>query len=264
MHSPITLTTDFGTSDPYVAEMKGVILTLNRAVQIVDVSHQIAPQNIQQGALCVARMHRYFPAGTIHIVVVDPGVGSDRRLLCVVMHGQLFLGPDNGVLSWSARDAARVERIELTDSRYWLERRSATFHGRDILAPVAAHLSLGVAPDRLGSSVTDWKELHWPMPKRSGVELLGEVLAVDHFGNLITNIARSDVLANSTNEFRVVCGGVDTGRVVRTYSDVSDGELAAMFGSGDLLEISLRQGNAAERLGADVGSRVVVQLRPGP
>jgi hypothetical protein len=258
----ITLTTDFGTSGPYVAAMKGVILTLNPQVRIVDVSHQIAPQNIEEGALCLASVHRFFPAGTIHVAVVDPGVGSARRLLCVLMHDQLFLAPDNGLLTWSARGATKIDRVELSEPRFWRSSVSATFHGRDMLAPTAAHLSLGVSPNQLGRRVTGWVELRWPAPVRTGTQLIGEVLAVDHFGNLITNLAESDLQLPPGVVPRVSCCGVDIGRLSRTYSDVAEGELVAVIGSSELLEIAVRQGNAAERLRARRGSPVMLQFAP--
>jgi hypothetical protein len=260
MQSPIiTLTTDFGTCDPYVAEMKGVIYTLNPAARIVDASHDIAPQNVRQGALYVAAMHRYFPPGTIHVAVVDPGVGSDRQLLCVSMHDQLFLAPDNGLLSWSARDASYIDRYALTNQRYWRSRVSATFHGRDILAPTAAHFSRGVSPDQLGPTVLAWVELPWLVPLRVDGEVHGEVVAIDRFGNLITNISESDLVELQDGiAAGVACGGASGIRVARTYADVDDDMLVAVIGSMDLLEIAVRNGNAAERLGASVGISVVV------
>jgi S-adenosylmethionine hydrolase len=261
MHSPIiTLTTDFGTHGPYVASMKGAILSVNPAAAIVDVSHEIAPQNVRAGALCIASVSRYFPAGSIHVVVVDPGVGSSRRLLCASMHGQLFLAPDNGVLSRCAAEAVGANVVALTESRYWRDPVSATFHGRDVLAPVAAHLSLGVPPQQLGPPVHDWVDLPWTAPVRSGPELAGEVIAIDHFGNLITNISRMNLPAPEASGARVMCGGTHIGHVFRTYSDVAEFELVALIGSTDLLEIAVRNGNAAQRLGAEVGTAVVVRL----
>jgi hypothetical protein len=261
MQSPIiTLTTDFGTCDPYVAAMKGVILTLNPTARIVDVLHQIPPQGIRQAALCVAAIHSYFPAGTIHVAVVDPGVGSERRLLCVSMHNHIFLAPDNGLLSWTARGASAIECFALTEQRFWRSRVSATFHGRDILAPVAAHLSRGVSPDQLGLRVHDWVELPWPAPLRTRGQLRGEVLAIDCFGNLITNISKSDLVSQSGTGERMSCGGVSGIRIVQTYAAAAVSELVAVIGSMDLVEIAVRNGNAAERLGASAGIPVIVQF----
>jgi S-adenosylmethionine hydrolase len=256
----ITLTTDFGTRDPYVAELKGVILSRNPAVHIVDVSHDINAQDVREAALCVAAVFRHFPAGTIHVVVVDPGVGSSRRLLCVTMHEQLFLGPDNGVLTWAARGAANITRIVLTDPRFWRENPSATFHGRDILAPVAAQLSLGLAPVELGSPTREWVELDWPCPERRGTHLCGEVLAIDRFGNLITNIESSEFALALRPTAQVICREAMVRGISRTYADVGQGELAALFGSSNLLEIAVRDGNAAAQIGANIGCAVMLQF----
>jgi hypothetical protein len=254
----ICLTTDFGTSGPYVAAMKGVILGLNPGVHLVDVSHEIGPQNIREAALCLAKVVPHFPPGTIHAVVVDPGVGTERRLLCVRMHEQLFLAPDNGVLSWAARGAATIERIQLAQSRFWRHEVSATFHGRDILAPVAAHLSLGVAPQDLGPALSDWVELPWPAPVRTTQAIEGEVLAIDRFGNVITNIDGSELIAVEPSGMRACCGGQTTTGLVRTYADARVGSLLTLVGSSGLLEIAVRGGSAADRLRADVGFPVLV------
>ncbi len=307
----ITLTTDFGTAGPYVAAMKGVILGINPAVQLVDVSHEIAPQNIREAALCLAQVVPCFPPGTIHVVVVDPGVGSDRRLLGAQARGQLFLAPDNGVLSWAVRgtlqggptaedaEGRREENsvIELTEKRFWRESVAATFHGRDILAPVAAHLSLGVSPAQLGRPVSEYVQLPWPAATRNGIALVGEVLAVDRFGNLITNIRASDLgdwqfvvpalagpdlstcpegrslpkekrLAEKSASNRgggpvpVFCRRITiAGRelpLLRTYSDALPGDALALIGSSGLLEIAVRDGSAAQGMCCGVGTAVQV------
>jgi S-adenosylmethionine hydrolase len=254
----IALTTDFGTAGPYVAAMKGVILGINPDARLVDVSHEIAPQNIREAALCLSQVVPYFPPGTIHVVVVDPGVGSNRRLLCVRMHDQVFLAPDNGVLSWSARGAGTIERFELSESQFWRSQISSTFHGRDILAPAAAHLSLGITPGQLGRPVVDWERLPWPEPSSIPGGLEGELLAVDRFGNLITNIGESALSIAVASAGRVVCGATEIGSLGRTYSDVLEGELTALVGSSGLVEIAVRNGNAAARLGAGPGTRVRV------
>jgi len=254
----IALTTDFGNSGPYVSAMKGVILGINPAVQLVDVSHEIGPQNIREAALCLGQVVPFFPHGTIHVVVVDPGVGTERRLLCVRMHEQVFLAPDNGVLSWAARGAVAIERFHLMESRFWRPEVSATFHGRDILAPVAAHLSLGVAPHELGPAVPEWVELPWPTSIRSTSRIEGEVLALDRFGNLITNIGESELSLAGKLIVRICCSGQTINQVVRTYADVSTGQLLALVGSSGLVEIAVRNGSAAERLRASEGSPVVV------
>lgn len=256
--SVVAFTTDFGAGGPYVAAMKGTILAINPAVQIVDVSHEIGPQDIREAALCLGQVVPYFPAGTIHVVVVDPGVGTERRLLCVRMHAQLFLAPDNGVLSWAARGAATIERIQLTESRFWRREVSATFHGRDILAPAAAHLSLGVAPQELGPAVSEWVELPWPEPVRTTQGIKGEVLAIDRFGNVITNIGGITIAPLAHGGVRVVCEGQTIVGLSRTYAETDVGTLLALVGSSGLLEIAVRNGSAAERLQARPGSRVLV------
>lgn len=259
MHPPIiTLTTDFGASGPYVAAMKGVILGINPAALLVDVSHEIGPQNIRDGALCLASVAPYFPDGTIHVAVVDPGVGTRRRLLAVRMHEQIFLAPDNGILTWAAREAHTIERIELTESSYWRKHISATFHGRDILAPVAAFLSLGVVPINFGKPVDDWVQIPWPTPQSIAGGLEGEVLTIDRFGNLITSISESDLLAGGRNVARVVCGNMAVGALATTYADARAGDPVALIGSHGLLEIAVRNGSAVARLGCAVGSPVAV------
>jgi hypothetical protein len=255
----ISLITDFGAAGPYVAAVKGVILAINPDARLIDVSHEIAPQNIREAALCLSQVVPYFRRGTIHVVVVDPGVGSDRRLLCVRIHDQLFLAPDNGVLSWTARGAAVIERFELTERQFWLREISSTFHGRDILAPVAAHLSLGVLPSQLGRPVGDWVELPWPEPQPIAGGLDGEVLAVDRFGNLITNIRVTNLPIGAPSSVRVASGAAEIGSLVRTYTDVRDGEPAALVGSSGLIEIAVRNGSAAARLGGGPGTRVRVR-----
>lgn len=257
----ITLTTDFGASGPYVAAMKGVILGINPGARMVDVSHEIGPQNIREAALCLASVAPYFPDGTIHIVVVDPGVGTRRRLLCVQMYDQIFLAPDNGILSWAAQQAPSIERIEITESSYWRKHVSATFHGRDILAPVAAFVSLGASPNNFGKPVADWVEIPWPTPKSSGGGLEGEVLTIDRFGNLITSISEADLVAGGRNLARIACGGTEVGALARTYADVREGDPVALIGSHSLLEIAVRNGNAAARLRCALGSPVVVKWR---
>jgi len=254
----LALTTDFGTAGPYVAAMKGVILGINPDARLVDVSHEIAPHNIREAALCLSQVVPFFPPGTIHVVVVDPGVGSNRRLLCVRMRDQIFLAPDNGVLSWSARGNGTIERIELSESRFWRSEISSTFHGRDILAPAAAHLSLGITPSQLGRPAGDCEQLPWPEPSPIPGGLQGELLAVDRFGNLITNFVQPDFPVAARSTLRVVFGTTEIGPLVRTYSDVREGEFAVLVGSSGLVEIAVRNGNAAERLRAGPGTRVRV------
>ena len=259
--SLITLMTDFGSHGPYVAEMKGVILGINPQARLLDITHQISAQNIREAAFALVQVVPYFPPQTIHVVVVDPGVGTERKLLCVRMHDQLFLAPDNGVLSWVAREAKNVELFEIRQPRFWRSNVSDTFHGRDILAPLAAHLTLGEAPEQLGPRTDQWTSLPWPSAVRKPHRLEGEVLAVDRFGNLLTNLRRQDLVCLRHESISVQCSDQNIGPLMQTYGQVEVGKLLAVIGSNGFLEIALRNGNAARQLDAGPGSRVVVQAK---
>jgi len=273
MSRVITLTTDFGWSDGFVGAMKGVILNLNPNATIVDLTHDIAPQNVEQGAFLFAASARYFPADAVHVVVVDPGVGSARRAIAVQAGKTLFVAPDNGVLSFALRDwrleirspisslPSPTRAVHLNKPEYWLPRVSNTFHGRDIFAPVAAHLSLGVPLEALGDPIDDWVRLSGhAMPSRAGDQIAGRVVHIDHFGNVVTNIG-AELLAGMERARTVVRIG---GRVVRgvkaTYADAAPGELVALVSSSWHLEVAMREGNAAQALGASIGDEIVVAL----
>src|SRR5262249_40166495 len=173
----ITMTTDFGEDSPYVAAVKGVLLGLNPAARLVDLSHQIPPQDIRHAAYFLAASLPYFPPGMVHLVVVDPGVGSERAVLCVELAGSFLVVPDNGCWTSLEKAVPRPPRVfRLTESRYWRQPVSSTFHGRDILAPVAAHLSLGIAPQSLGQETSEWVRLEMPVPVRTGSRIVGEVI----------------------------------------------------------------------------------------
>ena len=269
----IILTTDFGVADPYVGVMKGVILGLNPRAAVVDLTHGISPQNVRQGAFILGVNHRYFPQNAIHVAVVDPGVGTDRLAILVQTPGGRFLAPDNGILSnvvWNAEDAAALDgptllptdctAYSLTEPQFWLSPVSATFHGRDVFAPAAAHLSLGVSPQEMGLPVSHIFRLVEAQPsgKLPGT-VLGEVVCQDNFGNLVTNIDASRLTpsANPTVEIK-------TRRIhglSRTFHDGSiqpeDG-LIALFGSHGYLEIAVRDASAARLLQAGAGEPVKV------
>jgi S-adenosylmethionine hydrolase len=274
---PIVLTTDFGLEDPYVGVMKGVALGINPGARVIDLTHQIRPQNVGQAAFVLGTSYRFFPPGAIHVVVVDPGVGTARiALLLVTPHGR-FLAPDNGVLSYVLRDyldapperAGKVEvpksltAYSLTNSGYWLHPVSQTFHGRDIFAPVAAHLSLGVCPEALGEPVG---HLYWlPSPHliRRDNSIHGEVINVDHFGNLVTNIPAVMLVETPVIDLNI------RGRVIKGLSQTyygneqsPEGGLVALLGSQGYLEVAVRSGSAALFLGVDVGEPVNVTLPP--
>ena len=255
----IALLSDFGLRDYYVAAMKGVILTINPTVQIVDVTHQIEPQNVRQGSLVLAQAAEWFPTGTIFVGVVDPGVGTERDIVCAEIDGRLFVAPDNGLLSTLGRKHGVARAVKVTRKQYFRQPVSGTFHGRDIMAPVAAHLSIGVPMDELGPPVADLVELSWPEPRRTERRVEGEVLYADHFGNVVTNVPR-EMLEDAPAGSVRVCGADQTFHGIRcTYAQVGVGEGAVLFGSSGLLEIAVREGSAAERFGLHSGDRVVVR-----
>lgn len=260
MRPIITLTTDFGISSPYVAQMKGGILSRNREAVIVDITHAIAPQNIVEGAIVLDDVARIFPPGTIHVAVVDPGVGTSRRLVYAESGSQRYLVPDNGLLTLVARRIPPAMVIELRDKPYWNSDVSHTFHGRDILAPVAAHLSLGLEPELLGPLVDNLFLLAIPEPQVAADHILGHVLLADSFGNLITNICREQVerLA-SPDQVSVACNDCNLCGVSRTYGDRRPGETIALFDSQGRLEIAVVHGSAAKEIGAELGTSVVVR-----
>jgi len=258
----ITLTTDFGLKDGNVGVMKGVIWSIALQAQIADLSHLIGPQNIPEAALILARSAPYFPDGTVHVVVVDPGVGTQRRPMAARLGGQYYVGPDNGTLTlWLERvenEALSVKFIHLDQPSYWLPSVSHVFHGRDIFAPVAAHLSAGVPLGALGTSFTDPVRLELPRPERTGSGWQGQVIHVDHFGNLSTNIRDEHLQAQQVATVRL--GGVNIYGLVHTFGERPPGELVALFGSTGNLIISQVNGSAAAQLGVKVGDFVEVIL----
>lgn len=258
--SIITLTTDFGTSSPFVAAMKGVILSINPAARLIDLSHAIPPYDLRHAAFFLAEALPYFPPNTLHVIVVDPEVGSDRSVLFANVGGQRLLVPDNGCWSLLAEGQSQPLRvIRVCEARFFRPTVSPTFHGRDIFAPVAAYLSLGVNPAELGPPVSHWRQLAWPTPARHGAAVHGEVIFVDHFGNLMTNIPASLLPGFPAGPARVVLPGGEATHKVRTYADGLKHELVALISSNGLLEIAEVQGNAARRLGAGVGLRLRVE-----
>lgn len=254
----ITLTTDFGPSDWFVGSMKGVILGLNSRVQIADISHAIAAGDVRAGAFVLAASYAAFPKGTIHVVVVDPGVGGDRNAIAVETENYIFIGPDNGVLSLAVgREATRaIHRLE--NRRYFRKIVSSTFHGRDVFAPVAAHISRGVAVARLGRGTQDFVKLNLPKPRAARNSIIGEVIYIDAFGNAITNI-ESELLQNGFGpdvRIRVSPKRILTFR--KYYEEVQSGSPLGLINSAGLLEIAVNRGCAAGRLRLKVGSPVAV------
>ena len=269
----ITLTTDFGTSDAYVASMKGVILSTNPQATIVDISHAIKPQNVLQAAYIISTAYRYFPEGTIHIIVVDPGVGSQRRAIILKTPSALFLAPDNGVLSYiieeleptssgSPSDVATelqqrqlpkgAEAIAITNPRYWRQPVSTTFHGRDIFAPVAGHLSLCTPLHEFGETLNSLNVFPISRPYRDHQDNLhGRIIHIDHFGNLVTNVKSTDL---PTREFVIEVDNEKIHGLSQFYSQ--KGGLAAIVDSSGYLEIALKDGSAAAFLGSKVGDQI--------
>jgi S-adenosylmethionine hydrolase len=237
--------------------MKGVILSICREVDLVDISHSDGPQNIREGAVVLADATPRFPDGTIHVAVVDPGVGTSRPILYAEIGQQRYIAPDNGLLSLLA-GRQRPQRIRaLENDSFWLPGTSPTFHGRDIMAPVAAHLALGANPDDLGPPATGLHALAWPQPVVSERGVTGEVLYVDSFGNLITNLARTDVAAaGNPSRLLITCAGRTIRGLIPTYASALPRELVALFDSQGRLELAIVQGSAARELAVEAGAAV--------
>jgi S-adenosyl-L-methionine hydrolase (adenosine-forming) len=255
----ITLTTDFGVSSPYVAAMKGVILSIHPDAAIVDITHAVPAQDIRRGAVILDLVAPRFPEGSIHVAVVDPGVGTDRALVYAEIGAQRYLAPDNGLLSRLALRLPPRKILRLTKPAYWLESVSNTFHGRDILAPVAARLSLGLDPDELGPVQEQLVMLDWPEVRITPTRITGVVMEIDSFGNLITNIAE-EMLAGRPVDERVciVCGIYETYGIYHAYGQQLPGMLVALVNSGGWLELAMVNENAAERLGISAGTPVTL------
>jgi S-adenosylmethionine hydrolase len=254
----LTLTTDFGSASPYVAAVKGVILSLNPDARLVDLSHDLPPQDLRHCSFFLRAALPFFPPGTLHVIVVDPGVGTERAILYVETRGQRLLVPDNGCWTAFAGLSPQVRRV--TEPAYRRPEVSTTFHGRDIFAPAAGHLSRGLNPALLGPEVTQWVDLVVPAPQPIPGGWKGEVAFVDDFGNLITNVSGDAVAAGA----RVEVGGQLVDRRVRTYGEAAPETLVTLCSSVGTLEIAVVQGSAAHRLGVVAGAPVRVLTREAP
>jgi S-adenosyl-L-methionine hydrolase (adenosine-forming) len=255
----ITLTTDFGVSSPYVAAMKGVMLSINPQLQIVDISHSIPPQQIALAAQVLADTTLLFPPGTIHVAVVDPGVGTSRAIVYADIGSQRFICPDNGLLSRLAERQPPTKIIHITSEQYFRQPVAPTFHGRDIMAPVAARLSLGLDPGKLGPLHPTLRTLDWPGAARMANRIEGKVVAVDSFGNLITNITREMLADTPTDETVAVrCDEHETRSIFTTYAQQPPMTLVALIGSNDQLEIAIVEDSAAIMLGVGIGAPVEI------
>ena len=251
----ITLLTDFGTRDAYVAAMKGVLLGLNPRAVLVDVTHEVPAQDVVAGAFILAQAAPYFPPGTIHLAVVDPGVGTGRRALAALARGQFWVGPDNGLLPWAWGSSPDLTVVSLTATNYFRPQVSATFHGRDLFAPVAAHLSLGVDLLSFGPPVPDPLPLPFPAAVWNPGKIEGQIIYVDHFGNLVSNVPAAELQAWLQNRGLTVRLGSHTiSGLAATYEDAAPGELLALSGSHGYLEIACNQDHAARRLGLGRGA----------
>jgi S-adenosylmethionine hydrolase len=259
----ITLLTDFGTADAFVGVMKGVILGIDREAHVVDLTHAVPPQQVLAGALLLRSAVDFFPDGTIHVAVVDPGVGSERQPIVVDTERGFLVGPDNGLLSLAAsrmrrRAIWRIEQREFV--RYPV---SQTFHGRDIFAPAAAHLSRGVDPQRFGPALNTMIELAVPAASRTASRISGEVLYVDHFGNLVTNIDADAIGRFPAHALSVSIAGSRVTGPVSAYTAVAEGAPLAIVGSWGTMEIAVRNGSAAHRFAAGAGTPVTVVVESG-
>jgi S-adenosylmethionine hydrolase len=258
----ITLTTDYGTSDYLVGIMKGVILSINPDVHIVDITHGVLAHDILDGALAIGQAYKYFPAKTIHVVVVDPGVGTERRPVLVAGDQHYFIAPDNGVLSSVYDQSEALFVWNIISEHYFRQPVSKTFHGRDIFAPVAAWLSKSWQSSAFGEPITDFARFTLPKPKVAGNTVTGIVLRVDHFGNLITNLTAEDVpaLLAADGKFTIRAGNGHVSKVVPTFAQGPAGEAVGIIGSSGYLEISVNKGSAARTLAAGRGAEVTVEL----
>ena len=264
-HRPIiTLTTDFGLNDHYVGAVKGVILDINPDAQIIDICHSVQAFDVLDGALSIAQAYSYFPAGTVHVVVVDPGVGTARRPIILSTERHHFVAPDNGVLSLIYGREERVHVRHVTGEHYFLQPLSNTFHARDIFAPVAAYLAKGVDSEKFGEEIEDFVRFNAPRPKPVDQKTLrGVVLKVDRYGNMITNITPEDapmIFGENPSPFKIVVGKREITEIKNVYADGAPGEVFAILGSMGYLEISANRAAAAQLVGSGKGTEVNILL----
>ncbi|WP_425398875.1 SAM hydrolase/SAM-dependent halogenase family protein [Aeoliella sp.] len=256
----ITLTTDFGEGSRYVGAMKGVLLSINPDADVVDISHTVPHQDIRQGALTLLEATPYYPPGTLHIAVIDPGVGTSRRILYAEIDQQRYICPDNGLLTCLADRAKPSTMRSVENSELWLDGVSHTFHGRDIMAPVAARLSLGIDPTDVGPVIEDYARISLPRAERVAQKIEGEVIEVDSFGNLITNITAEMIADVPRDEnTRVRCDEHETLGIFDAYGDQPPMTLIALVGSGDKLELAIVDDSAKIMLGVGVGVPVTIE-----
>ncbi len=259
----ITLTTDFGSQDYYVSAMKAVILGISPDVRLVDISHDLPPQDIMAGAWVLKNTAFLYPPGTIHLAVIDPGVGSNRRPVLVEVRDQLFVGPNNGLFSLVV-ESEEHRVFELSNKQFWRDKVSPTFHGRDIFAPVAAWLSKGEMAEHFGRELRELTTYRWAKPIADEEGVQGWVMHIDRYGNLITNIPESFIRKyDSTSAFKIYVGNTILKSISDTFSEVPDGEAVALIGSSGMLEIAINKGNAEQMLGVEKGAPVSLVIQKG-
>ena len=252
----ITLTTDFGLADPFVGIMKGVILGIVPDAQLVDITHDIRAYNVLEAAFVIDSTYRYFPEGTVHLIVVDPGVGSARRPIAAVANGHIFVAPDNGVISCVLQTGRTAPSVYwINNASLFLKPVSQTFHGRDIFAPVAARLARGTPIESVGPRIVDFVKTALPKPHLAGDRLVGTVLRVDRFGNIITNLRRHHL----GRDFSIRAAGVSINRLCSSFSEAEPGEFFAIEGSTGYIELALNQGSAADRLNITLGAEIELE-----
>ncbi|HUT64289.1 MAG TPA: SAM-dependent chlorinase/fluorinase [Anaerolineae bacterium] len=256
----ITFTTDFGTRDPYIGMLKGIVLTANPHAYLVDITHEIPAHDIVNAAFTLVRSYQYFPIGTIHVAIVDPGVGGQRKNIAMMTERYIFVGPDNGIFSLVLSKEKPREIREIKNPPFILKTISDTFHGRDIFAPCAGHLSAGKMFTDIGPVIRRLKNLKYPEVTRDGNKLMGEVVAIDSFGNMITNITRHTYNSFSGKmRTEIFFGAVRFDRIMRHYEDVVQGSPLVLFGSSGYMEVSMNEGSAAVYFMASVGSPVTIR-----
>ena len=255
----ITLTSDFGLKDPYVAEMKGVILTINPKAAIIDITHDIEKFNIRMAAFILAWATPYFPEGTVHLAIVDPGVGTQRRAIIIKTRKSFFVGPDNGILILAAQSQGIEQAYQLTNPKLMLHRISSTFHGRDIFAPAAAHLEKGVQPTEFGPKIEDLIKPEFSEVKQRSGSLIGEILHIDAFGNLITNITEKEIVQDQIKKVNIELPLISLKLTFgKAYAQAKPKEPIILIGSHGFLEIALNQGDAAKKFHVKPGDKIAV------
>jgi S-adenosylmethionine hydrolase len=253
----LTLTTDFGKNGSYVGAVKGVLLMINPRIKIIDITHEISCFNILEGALVLNSSYLFFPKGTIHLAVVDPGVGGKRKGILIQTDNHYFIGPDNGLFSFIFEKEKIRGIFDLTNSKYFLNKPSTTFQARDVFAPVSAYLSLGVDPKEFGTMTKECYKFKLPQPVYKNDHITGEIIYIDRFGNLVSNINSNLVKEEKMVQLKI--GNKKLGHLRNYYAEVKEGEIIALVGSNNLLEIAVNQGNAQKILKAKIGDKITIE-----